>query len=455
MRLPLLAALISGLGMGTAQAQWVQQDARFRVGLATVQDISIVSPSVVFVTSKGSGNAAGAAGYWDFSRTNDGGTTWVPGSVNGIPITVSPSYAGISAVDANNVWVGIFSLQTTIANPGGGYVYYSRNGGSTWTYQSTAAFAGSSAFLNDIAMYDLNNGVVMGDPNGGYFEVYTTSNGGAQWTRVPAANLPAPLTNEASRVGLLATAGSSAWFGTDFGRVFYSSNRGSSWQVANTGLPEVTRLAFEDAQNGLALYVDAGTGTITLSRTQNGGQTWTAYAPSGPAYASGLASVPGRPGMFVSTGFTTAAAGSSYTTNYGQNWTRIDQGTPRGTVAFYNAQTGWAGGVVSNSGSFTGGIYRSAGLPTATRPTELAAQLKVFPVPATDGQLTVEWPRSCGAQQVALVDALGKVVLTHAVTAADNQTLTTTLNTHALAKGLYLLRLTAASGTVARQVVLE
>ncbi|WP_460504011.1 T9SS type A sorting domain-containing protein, partial [Hymenobacter agri] len=69
--------------------------------------------------------------------------------------------------------------------------------------------------------------------------------------------------------------------------------------------------------------------------------------------------------------------------------------------------------------------------------------------------LTVEWPRNSGARQVALVDALGKVVLTHAITAADNQALNTTLDTHTLAKGLYLLRLTAAGGTVARQVVLE
>jgi phage pi2 protein 07 len=451
MRLTLLGTLILGLGISTAQAQWVQQNARFRLGFATVQDISIVNPNVVFTTSRG---ANGGAGYSDISRTNDGGTTWVSGGINGVPGVVIPSFAGISAVDANNVWVGFFGAQTSTSTEGGGYVFYSRNGGSTWTYQSTAAFAGSAAFINDIAMYDLNNGVVVGDPNGGYFEVYTTSNGGTQWNRVPSASLPAPLATEAGRVGVLATVGSSAWFGTNFGRVYYSTNRGSNWQVASTGLPEVTRLAFEDALNGLALYVDAGTGTITLSRTRDGGQTWASFAPTGPAYASGLAQVPGRPGMFVSTGFTTAAPGSSYTTDYGQTWTRIDQGTPRGIVGFYDAQTGWAGGIVSNSGSFTGGIYRSAGLPTSTRSADLEAQLKVFPTPAAGGQLTVEWPAAFRPEQISLVNSLGQVVLTQAVATAA-QTRNRTLNASALAKGVYLLRLTAPDATATRRVVLE
>ncbi|TGE25726.1 T9SS type A sorting domain-containing protein [Hymenobacter aquaticus] len=444
-----IITLLAGCCSLPGQAQWQQQKAEFGVERATVQDLSIVSPTVVFATSMG---VPQGAGYWNFSRTNDGGATWVRGGINATPSNVSVGYAGISAVDANNVWVGVYSQETFFSRLGGGYVFYSRNGGTSWTYQSTAAFAGPDAFLNDLHMFDLDNGVVVGDPNGGSFEVYTTTNGGQQWNRVPAASLPAPITGEYGRVGLLTAVGSSVWFGTDYGRMFYSTNRGLSWQVANTRLPEVKQLAFSDALNGLALYDDAATGTITLSRTRDGGQTWTPFTATGPVYASGLCRVPGSPGAFVSTGFTTRAPGSSVTTDYGQTWTLLDQGTPRGTVAFLDAQTGWAGGLVGGiSNNFAGGIYRSTRTVTAAAgAAALSERLLVYPNPATAGVLTVRLPEEVRAEQLTLLNSTGQVVLTHALPTGAAR-LPIHLNTGKLPPGVYLLR----AGTLTRRVVLE
>ena len=448
LRLSLILSLLAGASPA-ARAQWQAQTISFRQGPAIIGDLSIVSPTVVFATCKHP-TVATAAGYSSLARTNDGGTTWVYSDYNGYPSNVSPLAAAVSAVDANNVWVGVFSVATVFSANGGGYVLYSRNGGTTWTYQSTAAFAGTGAFLNNLHMYDLNTGVVLGDPNGGSFEVYTTSNGGAQWTRVPAASLPAPISGEAGRVGSAAYIGSSAWFGTSQGRAYYSSNKGLTWQVADTHLPEVKQLAFSDALNGLALYNDAVTGTITLSRTQDGGQTWTAFVPGGTVYPTSLASVPGRAGTFVSTGQATNAAGSSRTSNYGLTWTSIDQGTPRGKVAFYDAQTGWAGGTY-NVG-MSGGIYRSSATLLPSRAAvagPLSAQ--VAPNPARDGRLRVQLPAGSPAQDLTLLNALGKAVLHQAVPAAPAGTMLN-LEVSGLPAGVYLLR---CAGGPAQRVMLQ
>lgn len=425
------------MGAGpAARAQWQAQNITFGVDPSVVKDLSIVNANVVFAVAGGGGSSQ--VGYSAFSRTNDGGATWVRSTVP-YPIVGAPVYAGVSAVDANNVWVAFYNVNTITSAAGGGYVLYSRNGGTTWTYQSTAAFAGSTSFLNDLHMFDVSNGVVVGNPSDGSFEVYTTANSGTQWMRVPAANLPAPLTSETGTVGVLTAVGSSAWFGTNFGRVYASTDRGLTWQVGDTHLPEVKKLAFSDALNGLALYNDAATGTITLSRTADGGRTWTVLTPTGRVFGSGLASVPGRPGTFVSTGLATASAGSSRTTDYGLTWTTIDQGTPRGTVAFYDAQTGWAGGIYHISG---GGIYRSVPTLLASRPAAanpLSAQ--VVPNPVPDGRLRVQLPAGSPVKDLILLNALGQPVLARAVPAAPAGT-TLDLDVSGLPAGVYLLRTT-------------
>ncbi len=448
LRLSLVLSLLAGVSPA-ARAQWQSQNISFGQGPAIIGDLSIVSPTVVFATCKHP-TVAMLAGYNSLARTNDGGTTWAYSSYNGYPSNVSPQAAAVSAVDANNVWVGVFSVATVSSADGGGYVLYSRNGGTTWSYQSTAAFAGNGAFLNNLHMYDLSTGVVLGDPNGGSFEVYTTSNGGAQWARVPAASLPAPLSGETGRVGAAAYAGSSAWFGTSQGRAYYSSNKGLAWQVADTHLPEVKQLAFSDALNGLALYSDAATGTITLSRTQDGGQTWTAFAPGGMVYPTSLASVPGRPGTFVSTGQTTSTAGSSRTNNYGLTWTSIDQGTPRGKVAFYDAQTGWAGGTYRIG--MSGGIYRSVATLLPSRAAVSTPTAEVAPNPVRDGRLRLQLPAGSPAQALILFNALGQPVLTHAAPAAPVGT-TLDLDVKGLPTGVYLLRAAGGGAVPAQQRV--
>ncbi len=57
----------------------------------------------------------------------------------------------------------------------------------------------------------------MGDPIGGYFEIYTTVDGGVTWTRVPQADIPIPYRGEWGVVGYYDVIGDTIWFGTNVG----------------------------------------------------------------------------------------------------------------------------------------------------------------------------------------------------------------------------------------------
>jgi photosystem II stability/assembly factor-like uncharacterized protein len=107
------------------------------------------------------------------SRTTNGGTNWTVSTITGATGSTGSS---ISALDANTAW---------IATTGG--IFKTTDGGLTWVQQLTALPS------NAIHFFDSNNGVCVADPNAGYWAIYTTTNGGTNWTRVPSANIPSPL----------------------------------------------------------------------------------------------------------------------------------------------------------------------------------------------------------------------------------------------------------------------
>ena len=107
-------------------------------------------------------------------------------------------------------------------------IYKTTDRGTTWT-PATGVFTNASSFPNTIHFFDQNNGLAMGDPVDGYFEIYTTSNAGVNWVRVPSSNIPAPLTGEAGTVNCQAYYNNSYWFTTNSARVFRSTDRGYTW----------------------------------------------------------------------------------------------------------------------------------------------------------------------------------------------------------------------------------
>jgi len=118
----------------------------------------------------------------------------------------------------------MWSWQTT------GGILGTTDGGLTWT-QDPTSFKTAGGWPDFIHFFDANNGVCVGDPTNGYFEIYTTSNAGASWSRVPQANIPAPVSGEKGLTGpFFAAAGNSLWFPTSAlgtGRIFRTTDKGS------------------------------------------------------------------------------------------------------------------------------------------------------------------------------------------------------------------------------------
>lgn len=71
----------------------------------------------------------------------------------------------------------------------------------------------------------------MGDPDGQGFGIFTSSNGGASWERVALADVPPPLLGEFGWASFYEVADNKVWFETNQGRVYFSPNRGHSWEA--------------------------------------------------------------------------------------------------------------------------------------------------------------------------------------------------------------------------------
>ena len=93
-----IASFLISLGVN-AQAVWVSEATGFTDVSSGVFNVSAIDTNTVWISSyDGSG---GMANRSDYSRTLDGGATWVAGTV---PTPAGYNWSMINAVDANNAW---------------------------------------------------------------------------------------------------------------------------------------------------------------------------------------------------------------------------------------------------------------------------------------------------------------------------------------------------------------
>ena len=111
------------------------------------------------------------------------------------------------------------------------------------------------SFANNVIFWNENDGVALGDTLDGYFDDYTTHDGGVTWSRVPQANfsgVPA-VSGEGGWTGVVDVVGDTVIFGTNEGNVYISNDRGEHWVASYSGAgtgptnPGVNEIAFKDA----------------------------------------------------------------------------------------------------------------------------------------------------------------------------------------------------------------
>ncbi len=424
----LLAVLITTCV--TIKAQWVTQVSGFSTPLG-INDISIVDANVVWASAF---DTTGTGTVNKFTRTLNGGTTWTAGSVTGAgALDISSIYA----YTKDTAWVSMLDN-----NVGGGKIYRTNNGGTSWTAQSTASFSAPGGSTNFIYMFNKNNGVCVGDSNSGYWEIYTTINGGTNWTRVVTGNIPSNLAGEIGFENNYCAIGNTVWFGTSSGRVYKSNNMGATWTATATGLSAITRVAFKDANNGIA------TDGTTLVKTTNGGLTWTTLSHTGTLYNTDLIYVPGTIGTYISSGATFyggSSNGSSYSTNDGATWTNVDA-VGHSALAFLNSTTGWSGEV--NTSATVKGMFKWTGTFTGIKNNDYIKEisLNVFPNPFSN-QVTIvvnSGKTPLTNLSIEIIDVLGNII-TKRNDFNENKIV---LNRDNLANGVYFYKISDSSTVI-------
>lgn len=225
--------------------------------------------------------------------------------------------------------------------------------GLTWTRQASAAYDFSS-FVDIVQFFDANNGVVIGDPDElGYFEIYTTPNAGASWTRVPLAAMPAPVEGEYGVTTRYERLGNTMWFlssGTSK-RLFKSTDKGVTWTAVayDAILPgSFSGFTFADQNEGLMYSENAG--VVNMYRTIDGGATFTSFPFTGVTDMFSLKCIPGT-NTVIASGIPT----SFYSNDDGNTWTNIGFPIVSG-LKFLNRNTGFADGATISSSE--GGIFK-------------------------------------------------------------------------------------------------
>jgi len=311
-----------------------------------------VDENVAWATGRdGSGDGQN---FTDFTRTVNGGIDWNGATVS----TDADEFSMIFGLNADTAYISAYG------NGSKNHVLRTYDGGTTWA--SVLDGAGSSSFFNVVHFFNDNDGFSQGDPEGGEYELYTTTDGGDTWTRVDGANIPNPLSGEYGIVGYYTAVGNNIWYTTNKGRVYYSSDKGYTWNVSTIYSGSNTtniEIAFDNgALNGLAL-VSLSSGSTHVGdeyyRTTDGGASWNQITPTGNAYYGGISSIPGKPNTFVSVGsdYQTPSMGISLSVDGGLTWTDAPsyyQAVQMIGVDFVNANKGYVGTFCEE---FTGGMY--------------------------------------------------------------------------------------------------
>jgi photosystem II stability/assembly factor-like uncharacterized protein len=281
-----------------------------------------------------------------FLKTTTGGSNW---TVSTVTNSSGLQGQGMSALDANTAWIAM--RDASLATSGG--IFKTTDGGNTWTKQTTA-FQGSGGVPRVIHFFDANNGLCVGDPRNGEFEIYTTVNGGNNWNLVDGANIPNPVSGELGTAQFSAQGiGNHFWFQTNADAIYKTTDRGYTWVVTRNIMNINGRVpfAFKDTLNGLACTFVGGN---KISRTTDGGSTWTPIIPLDSALSNlstfFIAYAKGTPGAYVITshnnynGVNQAVPGSAYTLDDGDHWTYLNN-KKLGPARFSDWNTGWAGGI--------------------------------------------------------------------------------------------------------------
>ena len=419
-----------------AQA-WTVQSTGFSEPSRGIRNLDIVDASTVWALAYD--GTAPTNDIQDFTRTTDGGNTWIPGTIveaEGMMLT------NVSAIDGMTAYVGGVSRDVQ----GFGGLFKTTDGGVTWEALNEENYIFPDSFFNVVHFFNENVGVTQGDPVNGAYELFRTTDAGATWTAVTA---PAPQGGEYGYNGGNPHAGSSFWYVTNKGNIYRTTDMGMTFQKFNAPVTDFSGtnaggdLFFSDDNKGMLVRRLGSTTSpnFTMFRTFDGGATWDAGTPSTAPLGSGsYAYIPGSD-VIVKCSQASADPGSAYSLDNGATWTVFGAAEQRGAVQFLNGTTGWSAGFSQDENN--GGIFKFDGaFALSTNDVAAAKKFTASPNP-TSGMLTLSSDNAT-ISEVYVIDMLGKQVLS----AKFDSVNTASVNMSSLNAGVYIVSAKDASGKV-------
>ena len=397
---------------------WISQNTSFDNVSTGIRNISIVDENIVWASGyNGSGDGEN---YQVFTKTNNGGSTWNSGTIN-----LGNTDLGVAMVSAISSTIAWAVGYPTIGGDVGG-IWKTTNGGNSWTRQDSASYNSTGSFTNVVYFWDENYGFAQGDPIGGEYELYVTSDGGDNWEAVPAANIPNPGGGEYGYVAQIEVVGDNVWYTTNSTTLYHSTDRGNNWQAYQCPVNDFSgsAISFSDANNGIIV---SGT---NVYRTYDSGQSWSQIDPNGPVNTIGVSYVEG-----TETIFSTSQSGSSQSFDGGLTWNPIDNETFLG-VEFLNSTMGWAG---SFNGELAGGIWKWSDFSLSENEIINTTDFKIYPNPVNN-ILNI---KSVNQVNSIIYDITGKKVL---------ESNSKNINLRLLSAGIYIIKITDLVNNISKSM---
>jgi photosystem II stability/assembly factor-like uncharacterized protein len=388
-------------------------------------------------------------------RTTNGGSSWdtlaVPGGASGLEAS------NIAALDANTAW----ALMWDRSGATSGGVFKTTDAGIGWTRDPTL-FPVPGAGPEAMHFFDSNNGVVWGNIRGGYWEIYTTTDGGAHWIRVPSTNIPPPQTGDSGLDGEeIASIGNTLWFCTFLRSVYKTTDRGMTWSVARNVLGSDgvgLVVAFKDELSGLACSPFNNSGGNRIQKTTDGGATWTSLPPGSIPETPTAIWLAYDPVLHLYamtshhfTEFTTRTTpGSAYSMDDGLSWNLIDS-LPHGPPVFTSSGAGWSDGANDS-------VYKWIGLLTDVNENSITvADFRLsqnYPNPFNPSTtIRFQVPNSSFVN-LKVYDILGNEVATLVNEERPVGSYEVNFDAKGLSSGIYFYKLQAGSFVETRKMIL-
>jgi len=346
---------------------------------------------------------------------------------------ISPTaLTSVFAFDANRAF--------TASGP---IVFNTTNGGSTW---SNAIVSSITPDVRNIHFFSQSEGILIGDRASSKWGIGVTKNGGLSWSRIDAA----PVADVAKPIaeGAVCWIGDNGWFGTPDGKVFRTSDRGTTWDGSTVAADVSIRyLAFRSSQQGIAIYRAANdtTAPYLVASTTDGGATWTAAVADlstvsiVPVHLASPKNVP----EYLVMGNDGRVAVSH---DDGATWAGVPSYRTYGVISAGTTASDATKVRIWNLGTAIGFLDIPLDVSAAPEAVDLAGGVSIvaaYPNPIHDRvTLDVRLDRPSEVT-LDLVDALGRTVRRSFAGRLDGGATSLSFDTEGLSAGTYFCRLTA------------